>query len=160
MNLRLVKGDGNPKLTFLNVVYRETIGRFLSWFLAGVGYIMAGIDREKRGLHDMLCDTRVVYEKNIRVNLIYPRMVQPIYNAPAPGTPTSAPGRPSPGAPSPGAPVPGREERPRQNHPPQMEGMPVPNAAPHPVKPEPSRENVSSNVQGREKESENETTGF
>ena len=32
----------------------------------GIGYIIAGVDKEKRGLHDMLCDTRVVYVKRIK----------------------------------------------------------------------------------------------
>jgi uncharacterized RDD family membrane protein YckC len=27
---------------------------------AGIGYIMAGFDSERRGLHDLICDTRVV----------------------------------------------------------------------------------------------------
>ena len=32
---------------------------------------MAGVDREKRGLHDMLCDTRVVYAKKMKVLPVY-----------------------------------------------------------------------------------------
>ena len=32
----------------------------LNMLIAGIGYIMAGFDSEKRGLHDMICDTRVV----------------------------------------------------------------------------------------------------
>lgn len=31
-----------------------------SWFTLGIGYIMAGIDDEKRALHDRICETRVV----------------------------------------------------------------------------------------------------
>ena len=53
MNLRVVSADGQ-KLTILNVVYRETIGRFLCSLSVGIGYIIAGVDREKRGLHDIL----------------------------------------------------------------------------------------------------------
>lgn len=51
---------GGEKLTFLNVIYRETIGRFLSGLLC-LGYLLIAVDTEKRGLHDVLCDTRVIY---------------------------------------------------------------------------------------------------
>jgi uncharacterized RDD family membrane protein YckC len=32
----------------------------LNLLTAGIGYIMAGFDSERRGLHDLICDTRVV----------------------------------------------------------------------------------------------------
>ena len=63
MNLRVVSSNPEEKLTLLNVVYRETVGRFLCSLPVNIGYIVAGIDSEKRGFHDMLCDTRVVYQK-------------------------------------------------------------------------------------------------
>lgn len=77
MNLRVIPANDQKKLTFLNVLYRETVGRFLSGFVFGIGYIMIGIDKEKRGLHDILCDTRVIYGKRIKVYPVYPRTVQP-----------------------------------------------------------------------------------
>lgn len=64
MNLKVVSADGE-KLTFLDVLYRETIGRFLSSFVLCIGYILVGVTNEKTGLHDILCDTRVVYAKKI-----------------------------------------------------------------------------------------------
>ena len=64
LNLRVVSADGKP-LTFINVLFRETIGRFLSSFVLGIGYLLAGITVEKKALHDMLCDTRVIYAKKI-----------------------------------------------------------------------------------------------
>ena len=42
MNLRVVSETGE-KLTLFNVIYRETIGRFLCSFFGGIGYIMAGL---------------------------------------------------------------------------------------------------------------------
>ena len=42
-----------------------------------IGYIIAGVDREKRGLHDILCDTRVIYAKKIKVIPVYPRYQMP-----------------------------------------------------------------------------------
>jgi uncharacterized RDD family membrane protein YckC len=32
----------------------------VSAILLCIGYIMAGFDSEKRALHDMMCDTRVI----------------------------------------------------------------------------------------------------
>ena len=49
------------KMTLFEVIYRETIGRFLSGLILYAGYLLIGIQKEKRGLHDMMADTRVVY---------------------------------------------------------------------------------------------------
>ena len=72
MNLRVVYADKSQRLGLINVIYRETVGRFLCGLSIGIGYIMAGVDREKRGLHDMLCDTRVVYGKKVKIYPVYP----------------------------------------------------------------------------------------
>ena len=110
MNLRVVSEDGQ-KLTILNVVYRETIGRFLCSLSVGIGYIIAGVDREKRGLHDILCDTRVIYAKRVKIIPVYPRYQAP----PMPGQPMPGPGQtvvpPMPGYP-PQNTQPPREEQP------------------------------------------------
>lgn len=47
--------------TFVNILYRETIGRFLSSLL-NIGYLAVIVQKEKQGFHDMLCDTHVVYK--------------------------------------------------------------------------------------------------
>lgn len=47
--------------SFLKILYRETVGRFLT-SLCFIGYIVCGVDGEHRGFHDMLADTRVVYK--------------------------------------------------------------------------------------------------
>lgn len=67
MNLRVISAGGEEKPGLLTIVYRETVGRFLSGVIMGVGYLMIGIDKEKRGIHDILCDTRVIYGKKIKV---------------------------------------------------------------------------------------------
>lgn len=67
MNLRVIGGSEEEKPGLLDIVYRETIGRFLCNVTMGIGYIFAGVDKEKRGLHDMLCDTKVVYGKKVKV---------------------------------------------------------------------------------------------
>lgn len=82
MNLRVISKDQGEKLTLLNVVYRETVGRFLCSLPVNIGYIVAGIDPEKRGFHDMLCDTRVVYQKKIKVWKVRPEGVASRYERP------------------------------------------------------------------------------
>ena len=81
MNLRVVSETGE-KLTLFNVIYRETIGRFLCSFFGGIGYIMAGIDGQKRGLHDMICGTRVIYEKRVKVTVVNSGVPQGSYGMP------------------------------------------------------------------------------
>lgn len=58
LGLVVVNADGG-KLKFLDVLIRETVGKFLSSFLY-VGYLMA-LGREHLTLHDRICDTRVCY---------------------------------------------------------------------------------------------------
>ncbi|MCI9439683.1 MAG: RDD family protein [Ruminococcus sp.] len=78
MNLRVVNADGSTELDFLTVVYRETVGRFLCSLPMCIGYLMAGLDKEKRGIHDMLCDTRVVYAKKVKPYPMYHPPVPPM----------------------------------------------------------------------------------
>ncbi len=57
--LKVVMADGTP------VSYGRAVGRYFAcdWLnplTFGIGYIMAAFDDEKRGLHDRICDTRVV----------------------------------------------------------------------------------------------------
>lgn len=59
-HLRVVSTE-ERKMTFFEVAFRETVGRFLSSVIIYVGYIMIDVDKEKRGLHDLLSDTSVVY---------------------------------------------------------------------------------------------------
>lgn len=67
MNLRVVNKDGSTQLNLLNIIYRETVGKFLCKMTVGIGYLIIGFDPDKRGLHDMLCDTQVIYAKTVKV---------------------------------------------------------------------------------------------
>jgi uncharacterized RDD family membrane protein YckC len=62
LGLRVVRPDGGP------VSLGRAIGRYFAKLLSGlillIGFIMAGFDREKRGLHDMLVDTRVIKRRS------------------------------------------------------------------------------------------------
>lgn len=68
--IRVVSSEGR-KMTFFEVAFRETVGRFLSALVINVGYIMIGVDKEKRGIHDLLSDTSVIYyhEKKVYTHL-------------------------------------------------------------------------------------------
>lgn len=63
MGLHVEKEDGE-KPSLMDVIYRETIGRYLSGILH-LGYLMALIDTRHRAFHDYLCDTRVVYDEKV-----------------------------------------------------------------------------------------------
>lgn len=66
LNLKVVaKDEEKPEL--LTIIYRETVGRFLSGIVLNLGYLLIGLDKEKRGFHDYLCDTRVIYAKKVKI---------------------------------------------------------------------------------------------
>lgn len=60
MKIRVIKANFE-KLTLFDVIYRESIGRYLSSVIIFIGYFLIGPDTQKRALHDILCDTRVIY---------------------------------------------------------------------------------------------------
>jgi uncharacterized RDD family membrane protein YckC len=59
LGLKVIRPGGGP------VSLGRAIGRYfakmLSTVILGIGYIMIGFDSEKRGMHDMICDTRVIH---------------------------------------------------------------------------------------------------
>lgn len=76
MLLRIqVESVDGKKLTFVNVLFRETVGRFLSGILY-IGYLLALAGKEHYALHDMLCDTRVCYTNLAEVVRIRPVILQ------------------------------------------------------------------------------------
>ncbi len=67
MNIRVIDKNGGEKISLLNVIYRETVGKFLSVFFVGIGFIMAAFTKQKTSLHDLLADTRVIYAKKVKI---------------------------------------------------------------------------------------------
>jgi uncharacterized RDD family membrane protein YckC len=55
------EADGG-KLNWLTLLFREIVGRFISKLLF-IGYIVAAFTREKKALHDIFADTRVVHTR-------------------------------------------------------------------------------------------------
>lgn len=60
LHIRVVSAE-DRKPTLFEVVYRETVGKFLSALILYAGYFLIGLQKEKRGLHDLMSDTKVVY---------------------------------------------------------------------------------------------------
>lgn len=64
MKIKVCK-EHEEKLSLIDAVYRETIGRYLSGLILCIGYILIALDNRKRALHDILCDTVVIYDFNV-----------------------------------------------------------------------------------------------
>lgn len=60
VGLRVVRSDGG-RVTYLRAVGRS-LASLLSLFTLCIGFLIAAFDREKRTLHDHICDTRVVFK--------------------------------------------------------------------------------------------------
>jgi uncharacterized RDD family membrane protein YckC len=58
LSLKVVRPNGDP------VGLSRAVGRYFAKWLSSltlcIGYIIVGFDSEKRGMHDMICDTRVI----------------------------------------------------------------------------------------------------
>ncbi len=83
LNIKVVSATEEPLTTF-RVIYRETIGKFLSSIFY-IGYILIGADEKKRGLHDRLADTEVIYAfeaKKVRYNYVQPNPYARSYYGP------------------------------------------------------------------------------
>ena len=96
-HLKVVSSEGR-KPTFFEIVFRESVGRFLSHLIFCVGYIMVGADKKKRGLHDILSDTYVVYEHKVSVAVPTPVYLQQVPYAVQPGQNQYMPGNIAPTA--------------------------------------------------------------
>jgi len=61
LGLKVIRADGAP--ISAGLAAGRFFARILSWLTLCIGFIIAGLDREKRSLHDHLCGTRVVYTR-------------------------------------------------------------------------------------------------
>lgn len=64
LKIKVVSTNDTGKYTFIDILYRETIGRFLSKLIIYGGYFLILINKDKSALHDMLADTRVIYKNS------------------------------------------------------------------------------------------------
>lgn len=58
LGLKVVRPNG--ELLDLGRAIGRHFAKMLSALILGIGYIMVGFDAQKRGLHDLICDTRVI----------------------------------------------------------------------------------------------------
>ena len=58
LSLEVIRVDGTRPPWGLAI--GRHFAKYISSFTLGIGYIIVGLDAEKRGLHDMICGTRVV----------------------------------------------------------------------------------------------------
>lgn len=63
LGIRVIRQDGSPN-TWGPILLRETIGKFVSFIILLIGYIMAAFDSKKRALHDRIAGTYVVRIQN------------------------------------------------------------------------------------------------
>ncbi|WP_246570105.1 RDD family protein [Lentibacillus saliphilus] len=61
--LRVVHINGE-QLTWGDLFFREVVGRFINEVLFHIVYIVVAFTPQKEGVHDMVGNTRVVYEKS------------------------------------------------------------------------------------------------
>ena len=62
MGIEVIRADNGEKIGFWLALYRETVGRYLT-AIGNIGYIYAAADDQKRGFHDLLSGTLVVYQE-------------------------------------------------------------------------------------------------
>ena len=62
--LKVIREDGQA-LQWGDLLFREVVGRFIHrvFFIAVFLYVVVGFTSEKQGIHDMIGNTRVVFEK-------------------------------------------------------------------------------------------------
>lgn len=60
--LRVIRQDGRP-LDWLTVLFREGVGRFLAQYVFWLGYVWVAFHPRKKGWHDLVADTYVIYDR-------------------------------------------------------------------------------------------------
>ena len=83
LHIRVISTE-DRKPTFFEILFRESVGKFLSGLILEIGYLMIGLEKNKCGLHDILSDTYVVYQHQKVVAVPTPVIYRPVsYNVPA-----------------------------------------------------------------------------
>ena len=59
VRVKVIRSDG-AEIGFGRALLRETIGKFVSCLILGLGYLMIAFDQQKQGLHDKIADTYVI----------------------------------------------------------------------------------------------------
>lgn len=59
LRIKVIRKDGN-ELGYGGATLRETIGKFVSGIILGIGYLMVAFDERKQGLHDKIAGSYVI----------------------------------------------------------------------------------------------------
>jgi uncharacterized RDD family membrane protein YckC len=59
--IRVITADGH-RLTYKHSLARA-LAQYVSTIPCGLGFVLAAFDGQKRALHDMMCNTRVIWAK-------------------------------------------------------------------------------------------------
>ncbi|AMV71292.1 hypothetical protein JCM30471_31280 [Desulfuromonas carbonis] len=59
LRIKVIRTNGND-IGYGVALVRETVGKFLSTLILGIGYLMVAFDEQKQGLHDRLVKTYVI----------------------------------------------------------------------------------------------------
>ncbi|MCK4386859.1 MAG: RDD family protein [Candidatus Pacebacteria bacterium] len=63
MGIRIVSFPDYQKLSYTKSIIRYLIGYTISGLILGLGFIMIAFRKDKRGLHDLIAKTCVIYNK-------------------------------------------------------------------------------------------------
>lgn len=61
VKIKMVNADGSGPISLKTAILRYLVS-IVSSILLGIGYLMAAFDSQKRTLHDLACNTRVIYK--------------------------------------------------------------------------------------------------
>ena len=61
-DLNKVVSENQGRLSFNQIVLRETVGKLVSAFTLFIGYIMTAFTQKKQGLHDKIAGSVVIQE--------------------------------------------------------------------------------------------------
>lgn len=59
LRVKVIRCDGSA-IGYGRAFFRETLGKFVSMLILGIGYLMVAFDGQKQGLHDKLAATYVI----------------------------------------------------------------------------------------------------
>lgn len=59
LRIKVIKRDGS-EIGYGRAAFRETLCKFISGIIFGIGYLMVAFDEQKQGLHDRMADTYVI----------------------------------------------------------------------------------------------------
>ncbi len=60
MDLKVINTETGQNVSYTRAFFRETVGKFCSMMVFGIGFIMVAFRSDKKALHDLLLNTKVL----------------------------------------------------------------------------------------------------